>query len=300
MTVGLIDSGLGLVPTAGWIRYLQPASDMVLALDPAGAPWGPRPAGFIVDRVLACAEQAVLHGARALVLSCNTASVTALEALRREFEPAIPVIGTVPAVKPAAEAGRPFAVWATRRTTASSYQAELLRRFAAEQTVVQVSCPGLAEAVDSGDAGAVDAAVAEAADRTPAHCRSVVLGCTHYPLVADRIRRVLPPETRLFDTSQAVARQTLRRLRNTARAVPGGGGGVRVLLSGEEGALPPAARAYPLGSALAEGAAVTRDLLLPTRSKARSGDGIRATLHGSPLLEPEDGLLAQHRTGRTW
>jgi glutamate racemase len=84
----------------------------------------------------------------AIVVPCNTASVTTLDALRAMFEPDVPVVGTVPAVKPAAAAGEPFAVWATAATTASVYQARLIDIFASGQPVERVACRGLAEAVE--------------------------------------------------------------------------------------------------------------------------------------------------------
>lgn len=129
---------------------------------------------------------------RGLVVPCNTATVTAIDLLRREFEPDLPVVGTVPAVKPAAAAGRSVAVWATVRTTASAYQERLIADFANGTPVARVACPGLAEAIDHGDKDAATAAIAAAAERTPADCDSVVLGCTHYPLVAPQILERLP------------------------------------------------------------------------------------------------------------
>lgn len=114
-------------------------------------------------------------------MPCNTATVTAIDALRQEFEPHVPVIGTVPAVKPAAAGGTSVAVWATVRTTASDYQARLIADFANGKPVVRIACPGLAEAIDRGDPAAVSQAIADAAGRTPQHCDAVVLGCTHYP-----------------------------------------------------------------------------------------------------------------------
>ncbi|XES01096.1 aspartate/glutamate racemase family protein [Streptomyces sp. S1D4-11] len=78
-------------------------------------------------------------------------------------------------------------MWATVRTTASAYQERLIADFANGTPVARVACPGLAEAIDHGDKDAATAAIASAAERTPADCDSVVLGCTHYPLVAPQI-----------------------------------------------------------------------------------------------------------------
>ncbi|MFI0479775.1 glutamate racemase [Actinomadura sp. 9N215] len=267
MKVALIDSGLGLLSTAGWLRHLAPQLDLLLLMDPEGAPWGPRTTSFITDRLLSAARAAVERDAEAIVVPCNTATVTAIDVLRAEFEPGVPVVGTVPAVKPAAAAGRSIAVWATVRTTASSYQTRLIADFANGKPVERVACPGLAEAIDHGDVAAASAAIGDAAERTPHHCDAVVLGCTHYPLVAPEILRRLPAGTVLYDSAEAVARQTLRRLHRPT--VPDGTvGAVDVMLSGRGGDLPASAHAYPVGHALAAAGRVSREALLPEASQA--------------------------------
>jgi glutamate racemase len=258
--IALIDSGFGLLPTAGWLRHLRPDLDLDLVTDPGGMPWGPRPADWIVERVLAAARRALDRGAAAVVVPCNTASVTALVPLRAVLEPAVPVVGTVPAVKPAAADGEPFAVWATERTSGSDYQRGLFDLFAAPGQGVGVPCPGLADAVERAEPAAVRTAVALAAARTPERVRGVVLGCTHYPLVAGEIRRALPGHVRLYDSSRAVAGQTLRRL-GLPEAPGAEPGDVAVFLSGEPGELPAAARSYPVGAALAAGGRVERAVL---------------------------------------
>ena len=269
MRLALIDSGFGLLPTAGWLRRLRPDADLDLVMDPHGMPWGPRPVDWIVDRVLRAARLAVARGADAVVVPCNTASVSALGALRAELEPDRPVVGTVPAVKPAAAAGSRFAIWATERTTASEYQRSLVELFAAPGQAAAVACPGLADAVESARPRAVADAVAFTAAATPPDAAGVVLGCTHFPLVADVIAAALPPATLLYDSSHAVAAQALRRL-GVPEAPGAAPGEVTVFLSGEPGPLPAAARSYPVGAALAAGGGVDASVLpAPVR---RAGD----------------------------
>ena len=255
MRLALIDSGFGLLPTAGWLRRLRPDAHLDLFMDPHGMPWGARPVDWIVERVLGAARLAVARGADAVVVPCNTASVSALGALRAELEPDRPVVGTVPAVKPAAAAGERFAIWATERTTASEYQRSLVELFAAPGQATAVACPGLADAVESGRPRAVADAVAFAAAATPPDVAGVVLGCTHFPLVSRVIAAALPPAVLLHDSSHAVAGQALRRLGvdPDPDAEPGE---VAVFLSGVPGHLPGAARSYPVGAALAAGSAV--------------------------------------------
>lgn len=249
MIVALIDSGLGLLPTAAWLRRLRPELDLLLSLDPDGAPWGPKSEEWVELRVVAAAEVAVAEGAEVVVLPCNTATVSAVDAVRERLGSTIPVIGTVPAIKPAAAACSSVAIWATAATTASQYQADLVERFRNGAEVVGVACLGLAEAIDRGDRDGALTAIAAAAEQTPARVEGVVLGCTHYPLVVDEIVAALPAGVRLFDSSEAVAAQTLRRIDALGRPAAGTGA-VRVLLSNRPGELPPRAATFDSGREL--------------------------------------------------
>ncbi|KRV48210.1 glutamate racemase [Wenjunlia vitaminophila] len=254
MKIALIDSGLGLLPAAAALRQLRPDADLVLSCDPDGMPWGPRAPREVSEHVLACVRAAAAHRPDAVVIACNTASVHALAALRDEFEPGLPVVGTVPAIKPAAASGGPVAIWATPATTGSPYQRRLISDFAATVPVTEVACPGLADAVDRADPDAVADAVAVAAARTPVGVRAVVLGCTHYELVAEQIRAAVQrpggPPVVLYGSAEAVAGQALRRLREPGAR---GAGSVSVLLSGRTGVLPRRALAYPEGRVLVSG-----------------------------------------------
>ncbi|MFI0789321.1 glutamate racemase [Streptomyces lydicus] len=265
MKIALMDSGTGLLPAAAAMRRLRPDADLVLSTDPDGMPWGPRTPDDVVEHALAVARAAAAHGPDALIVACNTASVHALPALRAELEPAVPVIGTVPAIKPAAAGGGPVAIWATPATTGSPYQRDLIERFAHGVDVTGVPCPGLADAVEQADEAAIDAAVAVAAQRTPEEVRTVVLGCTHYELVAERIRAAVQrpgaPALVLHGSAEAVAAQALRRIGAEPAPAAAPTGRVTVLLSGRPGALPAEALAYAEGRMLAGSPADTADAL---------------------------------------
>jgi glutamate racemase len=254
--IALVDSGIGLLAAAAEVRRLRPDADLVLSSDPAGMPWGPRSPQDITARALTCARAAAAHRPDALIVACNTASVHALPVLRAELEPRVPVVGTVPAVKPAAAGGGPVAVWATPATTGSPYQRRLIADHANGAEVTEVPCHGLADAVESGDATAIGAAVAAAAALTPPGVRAVVLGCTHYELVADRIsaavagRGAVPG---LYGSAHAVAAQALRRA-PAGPPRPGRAGTLTVLLGGRPGRLPPGALAHAGGRLLTAGA----------------------------------------------
>lgn len=251
-----MDSGIGLLAAAAAVRRLRPDAELVLSCDPEGMPWGPRTPEDLTGRALDVARAAAAHRPDALIVACNTASVHALPALRAALEPVIPVIGTVPAIKPAAAAGGRVAIWATPATTGSPYQRGLIRDFAAGVQVAEVPCPGLADAVENGDEAAVVRAIAAAAALTPADVTDVVLGCTHYELVEAAIRAALAERTggaelAYHGSAEPVAVQALRRL--GARSEPGlpRTGGLTVLLSGRPGMLPEPALGYAEGRLLA-------------------------------------------------
>jgi glutamate racemase len=216
-------------------------------------PWGPRTPAEITERAMLCARACAQYEPDVMVMACNTGSVHALEAMRAEFEPTVPVIGTVPAIKPAAAEHQAVAIWATVATTNSAYQRQLIADFGGSARVTPVACPGLADAVDAGDAAASAAAIADAAARTPAGCEAVVLGCTEYELAADQIASAVPGAV-TFGSAAAVAAQALRRATaGNGAGIPDHGrvGTVRVLLSGRPSALPGAAMLYPEGRLLA-------------------------------------------------
>lgn len=249
-----MDSGIGLLAATAAVRRLRPDAHLVLSLDPDGMPWGPRTPQDLTQRAVAVAAAAAAHRPDALIVGCNTATVHALPALRARLEPGIPVIGTVPAIKPAAAGGGTVAIWATPATTGSPYQRNLIRDFAEGVRVAEVPCFGLAEAVEHADEAAIEVAVAAAAALTPKDVTTVVLGCTHYELVAERIRTAVQrpghPPLVLHGSAGAVAAQALRRIGEQPAPEVAASGTLTVILSGREGALPDPALAYEEGRLL--------------------------------------------------
>ncbi|MFP1624644.1 glutamate racemase [Streptomyces sp. 5K101] len=252
MKIALMDSGIGLLAAAAAVRRLRPDADLVLSSAPDSMPWGPLTPADVTERALAVARAAAAHRPDALIIACNTASVHALPAIRAELEPDLPVVGTVPAIKPAAAGGGPVAIWATPATTGSPYQRGLIAEFAHAVDVTEVPCPGLADAVESADEAGIDRAVAAAAAITPQHVSAVVLGCTHYELVAERIRAAVASDgdgsaLALYGSADAVAAQALRRSGAAPAPDAAPSGRITVLLSGRESELPDAALAYAEG-----------------------------------------------------
>ena len=257
LRIGLLDSGLGLVGFADAVLTRAPHADLVLAMDPQNMPYGALTAERLTEVVLRSARALAAWEPDAIVVACNTASVHTLGALRAELEPRIPIIGTVPAIKPAA-------------ATARDYQRKLIDAFAADLPVARVAASGLAEAIEAGSPARIEGAIAEAADATPADVASVVLGCTHYGLVADRIVRALGArgitDVELFDSPAAVAAQTLRRVGADLAPRARSGQILAVYQSGESGRLPAVLSEYPAGRRLLDRERTADAAALPDRS----------------------------------
>lgn len=288
-----MDSGTGLLAAAAAMRRLRPDADLVLSSDPDGMPWGPRTPEDVIAHALAVARSAAAHRPDALIVACNTASVHALPALRAELEPHVPVIGTVPAIKPAAAGGGPVAIWATPATTGSPYQRDLIERFGQGVEITGVPCPGLADAIEAADEAAIDDAIAAAAQRTPRDVRSVVLGCTHYELVAERIRAALQqpaaPALVLHGSAEAVAAQTLRRIGAEPAPAAAPTGALRVILSGRPAGLPAVALTFAEGRLLAE----SRTDIAPGTPDEGAPDGGAVAADG--VAAAADGVAAAAR-----
>jgi glutamate racemase len=253
--VAFIDSGIGLLGYADALLGLRPDLELVLALDPDHMPYGPRPHDEVRTLVLALARSAATYEPNAIVVACNTASVHGLEALREEFEPDVPIVGTVPAIRPAASTGGPVAIWSTAATSTSDYLRGLVDAFASDIETHSIAALGLAEAIELADPDAVDRAIAAAVAASPPDVSALVLGCTHYGLVSDRIAeawsRRRGTDVTIFDSPVAVARQTLRRigLEPDEHAAPSLVAPA-VLLSGRPSQLPERLAAYAPGARL--------------------------------------------------
>jgi glutamate racemase len=211
--VGIFDSGVGGLSVLRALRSTLPDQHFHYIADSGHAPYGDRDGEHVIERSLKLTDHLVAQGAGLVVVACNTATAWAIEALRARH-PGLPLVGIEPGVKPAAalSRNRRIGVLATPATLASQRFDRLVERHAQACEVVRVPCPGLAAAIERGEAGRHAADVL--LDRYCSALRqadvdTVVLGCTHYPFVAERIAARLAPGVTLMDTAEAVARQAL-------------------------------------------------------------------------------------------
>ncbi|MBQ0959730.1 glutamate racemase [Ideonella sp. 4Y11] len=214
--IGVFDSGVGGLSVLRALHRLRPEHPLHYLADSAHAPYGDKDPAQVIDRSQRLAEHLLNSGAGMLVVACNTATAWAIDHLRARY-PTLPLVGVEPGVKPAAALSRSghIAVMATTATLASPRFDALVQRHAGHCEVMRLPCPGLAAAIEQGEDGRAE--IERLLDRHLAPLNAaavdvVVLGCTHYPFVAERIAQRLQPGVQLLDTAEAVARQAIRLL----------------------------------------------------------------------------------------
>jgi len=206
------DSGVGGLSVLEPTRKLLPNAPIVYAADSAGFPYGKRTEAEIASRVPALLGRLVERfRPRLAVIACNTASTIALDHVRSALD--LPVVGTVPAIKPAAEISksRVIGVLGTEATVRQPYVDDLAARFAADCTIVRHGSPELvelAEAKLAGEETSVDAVRAAAQPMFDGDDRidTVVLACTHFPLLEEELRAAFPKVT-YVDGGPGIARR---------------------------------------------------------------------------------------------
>jgi glutamate racemase len=194
------DSGVGGLSVLGPTRALLPKAPIVYVADSAGFPYGKRSEADLASRVPALLGRLVerFHP-RLVVIACNTASTIALDHARAALD--VPIVGTVPAIKPAAEISksRVIGVLGTEATVRQPYVDDLAAKFAADCTIVRHGSPELVELAEAklgGEEVSVEAVKAAALPMFGApdgeRIDTVVLACTHFPLLGDELRAAFP------------------------------------------------------------------------------------------------------------
>jgi len=238
--IGVFDSGFGGLTVHRALIEALPERDFVYLGDNRNAPYGVRPPIDVLNLTCAAIERLFAEGCTLAVVACNTASTVALRWIQQQWLPvrlrddgiARNVIGIVvptieaatgigwdeedTAVHPARESGT-IAVLATRRTVESGCYPMEIRKRRPDITVLQQACPDLAGSIERGVPRRelrelVDRYVGELLGRPGGAPECVILGCTHYPLVADLFAAALPPGVRMIHQPDATARALKRYL----------------------------------------------------------------------------------------
>ncbi len=237
-TILVFDSGLGGLTVHREIVAARPGADFVYVADDAAFPYGAMDETALLSRVIdligGLIEQ---HRPDLVVIACNTASTIALPAWRERF--AVPFVGTVPAIKPACAGSvtRRVSVLGTEATVAREYTRALIRDFGQDCRVTLVGSKRLAAHAEAELAGVPVDDAAIAAELAPcfvadgARTDTVVLACTHYPLLVERLQRLAPWPVNFLDPAPAIARRVVELL-GAAAAAPSTGATRAIFTSG--------------------------------------------------------------------
>jgi glutamate racemase len=218
----IFDSGVGGLSVLKEVRALLPSAPIVYAADNAGYPYGTKSPAVIEARVPALLGRlAERYDPQLIVIACNTASTIALDAVRAALD--LPVVGTVPAIKPAAERSktRVIGVLGTPATVVQPYVDGLAEQFASDCLVIR---HGSAELVDLAEAKLRGEATSPEAyasimrgllDQPGGERMDVaVLACTHFPLVEQELAAASPPSLAFVDGNAGIARRTASLVRD--------------------------------------------------------------------------------------
>ncbi|MBO0716270.1 MAG: glutamate racemase [Rhizobiales bacterium] len=222
-TILVFDSGLGGLTVYREIAAVRPDADFVYLADDAAFPYGALAEPALIARLVALFDEAIaVHKPDLVVIACNTASTIALPELRKKF--AVPFVGTVPAIKPACAASqtRRVAVLGTEATVKREYTRALIRDHAGNCHVDLVGAKQLAAyaeaelrgepASDAALLAEIDPCFRDDGNRTD----TVVLACTHYPLLIARLEQIAPWPVNFIDPAPAIARRVGHLLEGVA------------------------------------------------------------------------------------
>lgn len=223
-SIGIFDSGSGGLSVYREIVKLLPRERYLYYADNAHCPYGEKTAAYIQDRACEITRILLDKGADIIVVACNTATGAAIATLRSGF-PQVPFIGMEPAVKPAALGTRSgvVGVLATAGTLKASKYLLTKGRYESDVKIVEHIGKGFVELVENGilDGPEAEKTVGESLQPLlDAGADTIVLGCTHYPFLQPLIQRLAGPGVQVIDPAPAVARQTLRILKE--RGIPVG------------------------------------------------------------------------------
>ena len=219
----VFDSGVGGLSVAARVHRHLPGLEIVYLADNEGFPYGDKPEAVVTDRCCTLIARALeLYPPDVIVVACNTASTVVLPHLRAMTP--VPVVGVVPAIKPAAAktVNRRMGVLATPATVRRPYLDRLIEEFAGDCKVERIGHPGLvrwAEDLVSGKALPLAELQAALKPFRDAEVDTVVLGCTHYPLLLEHLKQSLPSVCFWVDSGEAIARRVAWLLGQTGQLV---------------------------------------------------------------------------------
>ncbi len=235
--IAVFDSGVGGISVLRHLVEQMPQENYLYYGDCANAPYGKRTTEQVRQLTIAAADMLLRRDVKALVVACNTATSAAINDLREKYPDTI-IVGIEPALKPAADhfpQGK-VGVLATPLTLSEEKFAHLAERFPSLQ-IMPIPLPELVELIETGASQeALEDYLMPRLTPYAGKLEAGVLGCTHFPLAMNAIRKILGRHTLILDGGHGTARETHRRLAE-ADLLSHGPGSVQIEVSGSDPAV---------------------------------------------------------------
>lgn len=211
--IGIIDSGVGGLSVASILIKNLPNESIIYFADSKNCPYGKKTTEEIYRLTQKMVNFLIEKNIKLLVVACNTITVTSIDRLRKDY-PKLPIVGIVPVLKTASERTKneKIGIFSTKVTAQSDYQNDLIEKFAKGCHVLNIGSSDLVPLIEKLDFEKIDEVlVNELKSFREAGIDTLALGCSHFPLIKDKIRKFLPGVL-VLDSSEAVARQVKRIL----------------------------------------------------------------------------------------
>lgn len=211
MTIGVLDSGIGGTSILKGLEAALPQHRYIYLADPKHFPYSSKTQSFLQKIAAENVEKLISQGAQLIVIACNTLTVAALEFLRKKY-PNIPFVGTVPAVKQAAEILKPDAniiILSTIHTAESQYLSNLIDTYSQGQNFICLGTTDLVTAVEEEDEEQIEYLLSLLLEKRSKeqHIDGIIIGCTHFSLIEQQIKDAVGYHLEIFDPIEGIVRQ---------------------------------------------------------------------------------------------
>tara|TARA_B110000438_G_scaffold8215_1_gene8076 strand:- start:3555 stop:4325 length:771 start_codon:yes stop_codon:yes gene_type:complete len=209
--IGMFDSGIGGITIFNSIKKLLPNEDIIYYSDNLNSPYGNKSKSEIIRFSIKNTKLLIDKGCKIIIVACNTATTNSIEELRANFK--IPFVGIEPAIKPAAMQTKSglIGILATKGTLASGLFSNTANNYGSDVKIIEKNAEGLVELIERGIFEGEEIEKILKKYLSPLVKKKIdhlVLGCTHYPILINTIKSLIPESVIIIDSGEAVAKQT--------------------------------------------------------------------------------------------
>jgi len=206
--IGLFDSGVGGLSVLAEIKKILPKENFIFLADQAHVPYGSKSKKQLEKLSERITIFLIKHNIKMLVIACNTATCYALSHLRKNYN--IPIVGVVPAIKPAAKLSNnsKIAVMSTPATAKSTYLKSLIQKYANDSKVLNLGCKQLEDSVEELDKKKISTLLDKYVSQVNNfNADVIILGCTHFPFLKNEIKKRSLSNAKIIDSGKSIAKR---------------------------------------------------------------------------------------------